>query len=704
MPTIMIDKFDGLRPRVDPELLANEEAQVAHNVDLDHGKLDILTAPPTRPTEDPFVVCDEDAIIAKPNAPTPDSSAAYAFDGAADKNNAQLTWYGWSTYGTTANPWMVGPSVNPADNKVKYIGTVYGNSSVQMSFNFPGSPPPSTTALNNWILWLQSHFDDGHYSLSFKTKTGAGAGSGSPVTIPAAGEEQTIGLPPASFIGQTPVALYLNDGVTEFKYADLTLTDFAAQDLFETLRADPEEDDPTQLEHYDRTRAQEHGVSIWADMNYQNTSIDFCSYCMTVYDDSSGTLWESPPSDTTDPIMRRPGQYVRVKLSQTDKTRRLYRYNPANGKYCLLAVVAAGLEYYYDMKPDRSLTDALEPEDKSYGNPPDVISYTTGGAPPVVTAGKCADPTRAVYMPGNYWIAHEYDDAADPKVSYLWFSTPGKAWEWPEKYKVTFKEKILGLGVVGNDCVVMTNDEPYVVSASHPRYAFPQKIIVNQPCVSKYTIFRTNNVVGYMGLGGIVVVRGSSAHVISLSHYTIQQWKALLLASFTVADTGDDKADYATLATAVGDDDDYTPDTAVLSMWARHTKLIVEIPSWLAMFEFNGTDQLSRHVTFDREPTRKLTWMSKHFSWNRPVTFAAARAICDDYDSASVLTLFRRTSRLAAYASTAWVTTPLSGPRDAAFQLADNDVPDKNWDLQIESKFHVDQIAASSRLRSLREG
>jgi len=115
----------------------------------------------------------------------------------------------------------------------------------------------------------------------------------------------------------------------------------------------------------------------------------------------------------------------------------------------------------------------------------------------------------------------------------LCFSEPGYPHAWPIKYQLPIKEAtIVGLEVMGDTIVVLTDGTPYLAVGTHPQSTSLVELNVTQGCLSKRGIVNTGNGVAYPGPDGIVLVRQDGATVITQSLFTRKQWQALAPSTF----------------------------------------------------------------------------------------------------------------------------------------------------------------------------
>jgi hypothetical protein len=110
----------------------------------------------------------------------------------------------------------------------------------------------------------------------------------------------------------------------------------------------------------------------------------------------------------------------------------------------------------------------------------------------------------------------------------VWFSEPYHPHAWPDLYTLVVGDKIVGLGVYDTTLVVLTENNPYLITGSSPLAMSQQKLPMLQPCASKRSIAYDQYGVLYASPNGLVSISPAGADVISLPLYAREEWQALI--------------------------------------------------------------------------------------------------------------------------------------------------------------------------------
>lgn len=108
----------------------------------------------------------------------------------------------------------------------------------------------------------------------------------------------------------------------------------------------------------------------------------------------------------------------------------------------------------------------------------------------------------------------------------VYFSEPFVLHAWPASYTLTIPYKIIGLAVVGQTIVAMTEANPYLLIGGDPASITPEKIPNFEPCVSKLSIATNESGVAYASPNGLIMVTPSGAANIVQAHITRDDWQA----------------------------------------------------------------------------------------------------------------------------------------------------------------------------------
>lgn len=186
----------------------------------------------------------------------------------------------------------------------------------------------------------------------------------------------------------------------------------------------------------------------------------------------------------------------------TVATKYIWRFNTGTvgGNYQFVASIAAAATTYNDTKTDIELGEILP---TGYG------SKASWDAPPDGLTG-------IVALPGGILAGFVGKD--------LYFSFPFQPHAWPIEYSFPVEFPIVGLGVMDNSLIVMTEQNPYIVTGTSPESMTPNKMPDAQPCISKRGIAAFAQGVLYPTTDGLVLVSGGRAVVATEGFFTKKEW------------------------------------------------------------------------------------------------------------------------------------------------------------------------------------
>lgn len=108
----------------------------------------------------------------------------------------------------------------------------------------------------------------------------------------------------------------------------------------------------------------------------------------------------------------------------------------------------------------------------------------------------------------------------------LYFSEPYMPHAWPDRYRKTVTDDIVGIAVYGQTLVVATKGQPYIVTGVDPSSVSAAKLDVYAPCLAKSGMCSIGMGVAYPSYDGMVVVSASGAQVATQAQMTKAQWAA----------------------------------------------------------------------------------------------------------------------------------------------------------------------------------
>ena len=139
---------------------------------------------------------------------------------------------------------------------------------------------------------------------------------------------------------------------------------------------------------------------------------------------------------------------------------------------------------------------------------------STGYTPPP------ADLQGLVAMPNGMFVGWRGNE--------LWFSEPYKPHAWPVAYTNAVDYDIVGLGVLGQTCVVCTTSSPYAATGVNPSSISLSKMATIEPCVARLSIVSTKRGVYYASPNGIVLVNPGGAEVVTRDLISKDHWQQSL--------------------------------------------------------------------------------------------------------------------------------------------------------------------------------
>lgn len=162
-----------------------------------------------------------------------------------------------------------------------------------------------------------------------------------------------------------------------------------------------------------------------------------------------------------------------------------------------VAEIAPGTTTFADTVADTVLANQLQ------------LESTTWAVAPTGMQG-------VILMPSGFMIGWVGKD--------VYFSEVFHPHAWPAEYIITVEFPIVGLGVVGNTCVVCTQGYPSAIQGVHPASTSLTKSTSNEPCLSRGSIVSTPNGVVYASQNGLVLAAPGGFTNITEKLMTREQW------------------------------------------------------------------------------------------------------------------------------------------------------------------------------------
>lgn len=103
-------------------------------------------------------------------------------------------------------------------------------------------------------------------------------------------------------------------------------------------------------------------------------------------------------------------------------------------------------------------------------------------------------------------------------------SEPYRFHAWPAEYEQATEYPIVGLGVVGQTCVVATQGFPVTATGTHPAVISFTKSTVNEPCLSRGSIVTAPNGVIYASQNGLIMISSGGIQNVTQQLITREDW------------------------------------------------------------------------------------------------------------------------------------------------------------------------------------
>jgi len=203
---------------------------------------------------------------------------------------------------------------------------------------------------------------------------------------------------------------------------------------------------------------------------------------------------KNPPAPTTNPLQ--PNWKHKTLYRTAAGTGQFYKVNTIT----LSADGQTGATTYADNHAQIS-------DDVLVGNLP---LEATSWQPPLVTM------KGWIAMPNGFLIGFDGNNVYMSE-SYRWHA-------WPTEYKYATETPVVGLGVIGQTCVVCTQGYPATVTGTKPATCSFTKATTGEPCLSRGSVVSTPSGVIYASQNGLMLVGPNGMSNITQQLITREEW------------------------------------------------------------------------------------------------------------------------------------------------------------------------------------
>lgn len=348
------------------------------------------------------------------------------------------------------------------------------------------------------------------------------------------------------------------------------------------------------------------------------------SYVCTFVSQWNGFTEESEPSPPTVVISVTPNTGVTLKgipvpsgnLPAGDYiTKRIYR-TATDGNatdYYFVAEVGRSQTSFIDDVPTEELKQELD--SRGYSKPPaDMHSLTA------LPNGMLLGASGKQLCASKAYLPHAWDPLS----------------------QITLPYPIVGIGHFDNTAVVLTYQNPHLVTGASPEYLSERELLLGQGCVAKRSIVSSAEGVIYASPDGLVLVGSSGVRMLTLPYFTKDEWRELnptnmhsclyngkLFVFYRV----DDENQGGFLL----DPADPEGGLTFLDFYATATH-----PDALADYLFFVlSDNMVYRFDADTSTPIPYLWRSGSAVFPLPVAFSAARVIADSYKNITLRVYYR---------------------------------------------------------------
>jgi hypothetical protein len=216
----------------------------------------------------------------------------------------------------------------------------------------------------------------------------------------------------------------------------------------------------------------------------------------------------------------------------------------------------------------------------------------------------------------------------------LVFNEPYLLHAWPVDYALTFSDRIVAITAIAAGLLVVTEEQPFLVSGIHPASMAVQPLDIKQGCRSDRSLVDMGEYAIYASNDGLVGVFGVDAELMTENFISRDQWNDTYKPDTITAFAWEGKyigfyEDGGTKKGFVFDPREGTRSFTPVSQWVEagvYSPILDEL-----LVKPYGTSTVSKWGTNYGSPW-DYTWTSKQFITPKPVSFASIRVETLDFD------------------------------------------------------------------------
>lgn len=219
----------------------------------------------------------------------------------------------------------------------------------------------------------------------------------------------------------------------------------------------------------------------------------------------------------------------------------------------------------------------------------------------------------------------------------LFFSEPFMPHAWPDKYRKTVREDIVGIAVYGQTLVVATKGKPYLAYGTDPASITPieldQSLTFEAACLHKGSVVAVGSGVAYASNDGMVLVNSSGAQNVTGTMFRKEQWLTLMSAGMEAVFHDSRYIMFSRDASGASwmiELDDGVTNFSVIREQGRAIHVDRELDQVNFAPRLANGQYTERHI-FDAFGPRSVNWSSRTFTLPQPVNFGCAQVFAESY-------------------------------------------------------------------------
>ncbi len=210
------------------------------------------------------------------------------------------------------------------------------------------------------------------------------------------------------------------------------------------------------------------------------------------------------------------------------------------------------------------------------------------------------------------------------------FSEPAAFHAWPTAYYQVFSEKVITIIPSGQNLVVLTDSNPYVVTGAAPSAMSPVKLAEPAACASSLAVTEVADRIYFASNDGMMEINGFTVRNVSRDYMTEIQWRALSPSTMTFSNYGGFVLIHCALTNTSYVYDPSAPNDAFrqLNINPQATYQLTQSSDMAYVAKGSSTVVLFNSDSVNVMP---LTWQSKVYQFNDPVCMSVAKVSANKY-------------------------------------------------------------------------